>query len=210
MNTATLGNTTAAIRSTLACADTSNNSLDFNVLPPTPRNSASPVNTCSCSGGGSTNVTNTGLGNGEVAYCLVQFPSSTMTVPALAQVPPASTGVGFVYGRFFSAGKLGGAVPEVRAEVGVGPTYLSPFTQYVFYPAAFNVVVDGNDEWQRAFPAPALAGSYNVVYRFSVDNGAKWTYCDLQGNGGNSLSSGGPDPLLLPFDAANLLPLVVP
>jgi uncharacterized protein len=45
--TGTLSNTTAAIRNSGGCVDTDDNAADFTVGEPTPRNSASPTNTCS-------------------------------------------------------------------------------------------------------------------------------------------------------------------
>ncbi|MGB4801183.1 MAG: ExeM/NucH family extracellular endonuclease [Anaerolineae bacterium] len=44
--TAVLSNTTAALRNGNGCTDTDNNSADFTVGGPTPRNTASPINTC--------------------------------------------------------------------------------------------------------------------------------------------------------------------
>lgn len=44
--TATLANTTAALRAASGCTDTDNNAADFSVGAPTPRNSASPANPC--------------------------------------------------------------------------------------------------------------------------------------------------------------------
>jgi uncharacterized protein len=45
--TATLSNTTAAIRDSGGCGDTDDNAADFSVGEPTPRNSTSPANICS-------------------------------------------------------------------------------------------------------------------------------------------------------------------
>jgi uncharacterized protein len=42
----TLTNTTAALRARGGCRDTNNNSVDFSVSSPNPRNSASPLNSC--------------------------------------------------------------------------------------------------------------------------------------------------------------------
>jgi hypothetical protein len=42
-----LSNTTAALRNLGGCTDTDNNASDFTIGTPTPRNSASPFNTCS-------------------------------------------------------------------------------------------------------------------------------------------------------------------
>jgi hypothetical protein len=47
--TALLANATAAIRFGAGCQDTDNNSADFFVAAPAPRNSASPTNTCTAS-----------------------------------------------------------------------------------------------------------------------------------------------------------------
>lgn len=44
--TGVLSNSTAAIRKTGGCTETDNNSSDFSVATPTPRNSASPLNAC--------------------------------------------------------------------------------------------------------------------------------------------------------------------
>ncbi|HWN08498.1 MAG TPA: lamin tail domain-containing protein [Pyrinomonadaceae bacterium] len=44
--TATLGNTTAALRKANGCTDTDNNANDFNATTPLPRNRAYPANTC--------------------------------------------------------------------------------------------------------------------------------------------------------------------
>jgi predicted extracellular nuclease len=44
--TATLANTTAALRANAGCTDTNSNSADFSTGTPTPRNTASPINSC--------------------------------------------------------------------------------------------------------------------------------------------------------------------
>lgn len=49
--TATLSNTTAAVRANSGCTDTDDNKADFSALTPSPRNSASPLNACSGGGG---------------------------------------------------------------------------------------------------------------------------------------------------------------
>ncbi len=49
-------NTVAALRLADGCTETDNNSLDFVTNPPTPRNTASPLNSCDGGGGPSTNV----------------------------------------------------------------------------------------------------------------------------------------------------------
>jgi hypothetical protein len=49
-----------------------------------------------------------------------------------------------------------------------------------------------------SFTAPA-AGSYRYAYRFSLDQGVSWTFCDTSGVDGGSGSNGG-----LTFDLENL------
>lgn len=49
--TAVLSNTTAALRNAVGCTDTNNNSADFSVGAPTPRNAATAVAPCSGGGG---------------------------------------------------------------------------------------------------------------------------------------------------------------
>ena len=46
-------------------------------------------------------------------------------------------------------------------------------------------VLGNDDEYQATFVAPA-AGSYRYAYRFSVDGGSTWTYCDANGSGSNA------------------------
>ncbi len=51
--TATLSNTTAALRALAGCTDTDNNASDFTASAATPRNSATTANSCGSGGGGS-------------------------------------------------------------------------------------------------------------------------------------------------------------
>lgn len=55
--TAVLSNTTAALRNAVGCTDTNNNSADFSVGAPTPRNTATAVAPCGGDGGGAVVVT---------------------------------------------------------------------------------------------------------------------------------------------------------
>src|SRR5437764_987495 len=57
--TASLTNTTAALRKTLGCTDTDDNSADFATGPPNPRNTSSPLASC----GESTNPSGSGAAN---------------------------------------------------------------------------------------------------------------------------------------------------
>ncbi len=74
----------------------------------------------------------------------------------------------------------------VVAEVGYGPAGADPTATntWRFFQAAYNTQVGNDDEYQASFVAPA-AGTYSYVFRFSFDNGVRWTYCDVNGAGSN-------------------------
>jgi hypothetical protein len=84
--TATLTNTTAALRAGGGCTDTDVNSADFSSGAPNPRNTTSAVNSC----GGTTNPT----GNGSANPSSVTAGASTLlTVAVTPGANPASTGL---------------------------------------------------------------------------------------------------------------------
>lgn len=190
--TPTLSNLTSAQRASLACADTGVNAADFFVATPVPRNSTTV--TASCNVCSVQNETGTGA---EADYCNLQFPGS-MSVAASTATPT-------LYGRIYEAGstEAAGAAGNVVVQVGWAPAGVDPRTQcgWQFFPASFNVQVGNDDEYQASFTAPAYPGSYRYTFRYSVDNGANWTYGDLDGAGSNA----GVD-----FDPAQLGVLTVP
>jgi hypothetical protein len=171
---ASLGTATAAIRDDAGCEETNNNSTDFTLATPTPRNSASPIVACSCSANESDQAY-------EADYCNLQSPA-TISVAANATT-------GLIYGRIFEAGltATAGAPPGVLAQVGWGATTINPSIQsgFQYVNATYNVQVGNDDEFQASL-TPTMAGTYSYVYRFSLDGGAHWTYCDLDGAGSNS------------------------
>lgn len=117
----------------------------------------------------------------EADYCNLQFPS-TLTVSA----GQASE---LVYGRIFEAGRTDvamGAAPGILAELGFGPSSSNPTTStaWRFAPASFNLEVGNDDEYEATLTVPA-AGSYAYTYRFSLDDGLNFTYCDTNGAGSN-------------------------
>lgn len=97
--TPTLSNTTAAQRKTNGCTDTDNNSADFTVAAPAPRNSASPLNVC---GGGSTNLAiapscptaSVASGVGGSAAVSATDADSIVNGLAFAGTPPAGFSLG--------------------------------------------------------------------------------------------------------------------
>ncbi|MFS8071665.1 MAG: hypothetical protein ACMG6S_35295, partial [Byssovorax sp.] len=170
--------TLAVVRGGAGCTDKNQNGADFTAMAPAPRNSASPAQVCTC--GGDMTVNESGQ-PAEADYCVVQFPSTSITVQTGAAAP-------LVYGRIFEAGVTSpaGAAPGITAEVGYGPASVNPEWQsgWQFFAASFNVQVGNDDEYQASFTAPA-AGDYRYAYRFS-QNGLDWTYCDANGAGSNA------------------------
>ena len=116
----------------------------------------------------------------EADYCIIQFPPSlTVGTGELTQL---------IYGRLFEAGatEAAGAPPGWIAQVSYGADGSDPRTAagWLFAPAAYNVQVGNDDEFQVSLVAPA-PGTYSYAYRFSRDGGGRWTYCDTDGAGSN-------------------------
>jgi len=115
-----------------------------------------------------------------VGWCNLQWPSS-LRVPAGAASEP-------VYGRVWAAGVTPGAGrgAGIRGQVGYGSPSADPAT-WTWTEADFNVDVDGlapgdraNDEYWQRIP-PTTPGTYAYAYRFTMDDGRSWRYCDLDG-----------------------------
>jgi uncharacterized repeat protein (TIGR01451 family) len=123
----------------------------------------------------------------DVDYCNLQFPTSFTA--AAGSVPP------LIYGRIFEDdnGVLtssAGAHPSIVAEVGHGPLGSDPRggnPAWQWLPATFNTQVGNDDEYQGSFTVPFAPTNTqrSYTYRFSVDSGASYTYCDSDGNGTN-------------------------
>jgi hypothetical protein len=183
--TAAPSNTTAVLR-TFGCTDTNNNSIDFIVGAPTPRNSTSPVFICAPA----QNESGAML---EADYCDTQFPLSLSVT--------AGTPTGLIYGQIYESGWTGNgsANAGITAQLGYGPATANPEYEpgWIWQTAAFHNSQGNNDEYQLSITAPA-AGTYRFVYRFSLDAGKSWTYCDNhQGDMGSGSNPG------LNFDLAD-------
>src|SRR5215471_9386298 len=85
--TPSLSNATAAIRKGNGCIDTNNNSADFIIDGPIPRNSASPANSC---GGDPANIS--GIGTASPS-ALDPSEKSLLTVTVTGATTPPSTGI---------------------------------------------------------------------------------------------------------------------
>jgi hypothetical protein len=173
------GTSTALFRRGEGCVDTDDDSADFTVSFVAPRNGQSPAWIC-----GSPGSANNESGNVvEVVSCQVSYTSS-MTVQAGATTPS-------VYGEIFDSGvtEASGPSPQVTAQLGWGPATANPEWEpgWSWFPASFDAQFGFRDEYVASFTAPA-PGSYRYAYRFSVDGGLTWTYCDaaLGDNGAGS------------------------
>jgi hypothetical protein len=75
----------------------------------------------------------------------------------------------------------------VVAEIGYGPPTANPQHEagWTFVPATFNMQFGNDDEYQADL-ATLPAGSYGYVFRVSLDGGASFTYCDIDGAGSDA------------------------
>ena len=128
---------------------------------------------------GTENETNNVL---EADFCNLQFPTEFSVVRSAATP--------LIYGRIFEAGvtEAAGAPSGIKAEVGYGNNGSDPRSNnsWKFFPADYNTQSGNDDEFMGSFTAPATAATYAYTYRFSQDNGLKWTYCDKNGAGSNT------------------------
>ena len=120
------------------------------------------------------------VGAPRVDWCVLQHPAATSTSPGV----PTET----IFGQAYVAGCTDGAAqcPNVRGQLGYGPANVDPSglpSAYVWADAAYNVghTGDNNDEYQLALTL-SNEGTWAYAFRFSLDAGATWTYCDLDGS----------------------------
>ena len=120
------------------------------------------------------NETNNAL---ELDFVNLQFPV-TFSGTALTSSP-------VIYGRVYETNVTEAAGPSaiVSAEVGYGPNGSDPRLDpnWLWFPAAFNVQVGNDDEYQGLFTLPAYDGNYRYTFRFSLDGGNTLTAGDLNG-----------------------------
>jgi hypothetical protein len=128
---------------------------------------------CETSLGGETNAN-------LVDSCTLESPT-TLNIATGGSTPQLS-------GRIFQQGvtETAGASSTVLAQVGYGPAASDPRSSagWTFVAAGFNVQVGNDDEYRGSFQTPA-PGVYSYTYRFSVDAGAHFTFCDTDGAGAN-------------------------
>jgi hypothetical protein len=134
------------------------------------------VNGYSAAQAGSLNAVSSSV---AITSCKLQFVDHTTV---------ASGDTVAAYGRVLISGQtsLAGALSGVRGQIGVGTQGddASASAQWGWQEANWNVDVaaTGEDEF-LANIQPAYSGTRAVAFRTSVDDGANWTYCDLDGSG---------------------------
>lgn len=165
----------AYLRRDKGCYDGNLNNSDFAVDVAAPRYIHTTPQMCPCG----VNESDPKLAE-EADWCNIQHP---LVVTGSLPVD--------VFGRVYENGltPITGSVPaNLVAQLGWGPVGVNPSTQcgFEYIVAQFNRDYDNNAEFKAALPATVSTGQYRYVYRFSVDEGKHWTYCDTDGAGSNS------------------------
>ncbi|HEX4386092.1 MAG TPA: lamin tail domain-containing protein, partial [Myxococcales bacterium] len=178
--------TLAAQRSSSGCDDTGVPSADYTVstnnLPRSSAKLGTPTLFCSCDGiTVHAELNGKGAANGEIDLCTIDAPTAVTGTHGATAGP--------FNGTFVETTLPEGAV--VKGQVGYGIAGTDPFTQFAF--TAGTAAGNGTD-YSASLTAPA-AGSYSFLWRFSLDSGSHWTYCDINGAGATAAN---------PFDTANL------
>ena len=131
----------------------------------------------------------------EVDWCRLQWPvDETILAGTAAEI--------MVYGRIYEEGltDLGAGVdahPLLLGQAGYGPDQSDPAVDGDWdwitaqgNPEWIDGEEPGNDEYMATLPLPAI-GIYDLAYRFSVDGGKSWTYCDIAAGDGSDGSEDG-------------------
>jgi hypothetical protein len=179
-------NSQSLSRSGASCTNTQNNAADFTIGPAMPRNSSV---TSACASG-AVNETDSAL---EANFCAIDLPLSLSL--------QTGTDSGLVYGEIFESGvtEAVGASPDIIAELGFGPTTANPEydLSWTWTTASYSAQAGNDDQYAASFTVPP-AGTYRYAYRFSLDGGITWTYCDTTAGDGGAGSDAG-----LTFDLEN-------
>lgn len=116
----------------------------------------------------------TGVADG-IDWCNLHHPPEVIAVTGVASET--------IRGQLFISGQTNGAgwASGVVASVGYGPGASHPeAADWSWFDAWYATDADSNDEY-RGQIIPHAAGDYVTAYRFSLDAGANWTFCDLDG-----------------------------
>jgi hypothetical protein len=180
----------ALVRASSGCVNTNVNASDFSVATPSPTGKSGSATACACP----PLILDESGNSYEADLCNTQSPFS-LSVQAGAATPG-------ILGQVLKAGltDASGAAAAIRAQLGVGPVNRNPEYEsgWTWTDAAYDAQVGNVDQYAATFTS-TIAGQYRYLYRFSLDGGNSWTYCDnAQGDGG-----AGSDPGLT-FDLENI------
>ncbi len=113
-----------------------------------------------------------------VGWCNIQYPASTSTVPG---VPTEQ-----IYGQVFveNCTEGQGACQGLKGELGWGPRGQDPFgdpdpSPFTWLEAQHNPANTSNNDEFSASITPQVSGEFAYAFRFTMDNGENWAYCDL-------------------------------
>lgn len=117
---------------------------------------------------------------------------STIISACRTETDAASALVDAVSGQIFGSvtvpGLTGadGAADGLRAELVWGAASSAPDTWTEQVDATYDADGDGDSELFVATLSSAAAGDFGYAYRFSVDDGATWSWCDTDGSDGTA------------------------
>ncbi len=122
----------------------------------------------------------------KIEWCRLQHPEQVT-----AKVKTKSDDV---YGQVFIPGCSEGekVCKGVKAELGFGPKDALP-TTFTYFPAKNNAKfrTDTNNDEYMAQLYSAKAGEFIMIYRFSLDDGITWEYCDFDDANGFDIAKAG-------------------
>jgi hypothetical protein len=76
--------------------------------------------------------------------------------------------------------------PNVIGQIGYGPAgsnAIAALSSWSFFPAPYLTSEGGIDTYAGPLPLPTRPGTYAYAFRFSIDGGSSFNYCDLDGVG---------------------------
>ena len=112
----------------------------------------------------------------EITYCQTETATAQTTV---------GQPTGGITGQVYAAGitDMAGAGMDVTAELVWGDDPSDPTTWTDSVAATYLEEVGNNDRFEATI-TPAMEGDYDYAYRFSLDGGATWSWCDTDGSDG--------------------------
>ena len=155
-----------AVRKDRGCRDTNNNSKDFELVAKKDFSVSRTSDAyCSCGNNGSDEDT-------KIKKCSLDETMKEISVSAEANLTDLK---GFVETTSIN----------ITGQVGWGPLDVNPSTQcgFLYTDAERKETIGNKSTFKGDIHVPKKVGFYRLVYRFSIDNGKTYTYCDLDGAG---------------------------